>query len=45
MTTKNSTLVSNFEASPKSFNPIYQQHGRKRVAQGTIALATTDIGT
>ena len=43
MTTKNSTLVSNFEASPKVFNPIYQQHARKRVAQGTIALATTDI--
>ena len=43
MTTKNSDLVSNFEASPKVFNPIYQQHARKRVAQGTIALATTDI--
>lgn len=43
MTTKNSTLVSNFEASPKVYNPAYQHHGRVRVAQGTIALATTDI--
>tara|TARA_R100000808_G_scaffold8275_1_gene23553 strand:- start:836 stop:1345 length:510 start_codon:yes stop_codon:yes gene_type:complete len=43
MTTKNSTLVSNFEASPKVYNPAYQHHGRVRVAQGTIELATTDI--
>ena len=43
MTTKNSTLVSNFEASPKVYNPAYQHHGRVRVAQGTLELATTDI--
>ena len=43
MGTKNSDLVSNFEADPQVFNPAYQQHGRVRIAQGTIALATTDI--
>ena len=43
MTTKNSTLVSNFEASPKVYNPAYQHHGRVRGAQGTLELATTDI--
>lgn len=44
MTTKNSTLVSNFEASPKTMNPAWQLHGVKRVAQGTIALAVGDVG-
>ena len=43
MTTKNSTLVTNFEATPKTYSPVYQLHGRMRTAQGTIALATTDI--
>ena len=43
MTTKNSTLVSNFVADPQVFNPSYQLAGVARVAQGTIALATTDI--
>ena len=43
MTTKNSTLVSNFEATPIVANASYLLHGVKRVAQGTIALATTDI--
>ena len=44
MTTKNSTLVSNFEASPKTMNPAWQLHGVKRVAQGTVALAVADVG-
>jgi hypothetical protein len=39
MTTKNSTLVSNFEASPKVMNAAHQLHGVKRIAQGTVALA------
>ena len=43
MTTKNSTLVSNFEAVPRVANPVYQDHGRVRIMQGTIALATSDI--
>lgn len=43
MSTKNSTLVTNFEASPQTMSKIYQIHGRERVAQGTIALATTDL--
>ena len=43
MTTKNSTLVSNFIASPQVFSPSYQLAGVARIAQGTIALATTDI--
>ena len=43
MTTKNSTLISNFEASPQVASNVYQSGGRMRVAQGTIALATTDI--
>jgi hypothetical protein len=37
MTTKNSTLVSNFEASPKTMNAAHQLHGvRSRVAHGTV---------
>jgi hypothetical protein len=44
MTTKNSTLVSNFEASPKTMNAAHQLHGVKRIAQGTIALAIADVG-
>lgn len=43
MTTKDSSLVTNFEASPQTMNPVYELGGRKRVAQGTIALATTDL--
>jgi hypothetical protein len=44
MTTKNSTLVSNFEASPKVMNAAHQLHGVKRIAQGTVALAIADVG-
>lgn len=43
MTTKNSTLVENFEAIPQVANKVYQHYGRVRQSQGTIALATTDI--
>lgn len=43
MGTKNSTLVTNFEASPQTMNKVYQLGGRVRVAQGTIALETTDL--
>jgi hypothetical protein len=42
MGTKNSTLVTNFEASPSEMNDITQLHGVMRVAQGTIALAAGD---
>lgn len=42
MTTKNSTLVENFEASPIVMNDAHLLHGVKRVAQGTIALAAGD---
>lgn len=41
MTTKNSSLVSNFEAN--TMNDVAELHGRKRVAQGTIALGTGDL--
>jgi hypothetical protein len=44
MTTKNSDLVANFEATPQVANPAHELHGVKRVAQGTIALAAGDIG-
>ncbi len=43
MTTKNSTLVSNFEASPQVANSVHQSGGRMRVLQGSVALAATDI--
>jgi len=42
MTTKNSTLVSNFEASPQVASDAHELHGVMRVAQGTIALAAGD---
>lgn len=42
MTTKNSDLVANFEASPSVFNPAHELHGVLRVAQGTVALAAGD---
>jgi len=42
MTTKNSTLVTNFEASPQAMNDASNLHGVMRVAQGTIALAAGD---
>jgi len=42
MGTKNSTLVSNFEASPQVANEPANLHGVLRVAQGTIELAAGD---
>lgn len=42
MGTKNSTLVSNFEATPTVLNDASLLHGALRVAQGTIALAAGD---
>ena len=42
MTTKNSTLVANFEATPQVANAAHNLHGVLRVAQGTIALAAGD---
>ena len=47
MTTKNSTLVANFEASPKVMNDAANLQGVVRIAQDTIvwrrvtALITT----
>jgi len=42
MTTKNSTLVANFEATPTVPNEPGNLHGVVRVAQGTVALAAGD---
>ena len=42
MTTKNSTLVANFEASPQVASDAHELHGVVRVAQGTVALAAGD---
>ena len=42
MTTKNSTLVENFEATPQVANNPWNLHGVVRVAQGNIALAAGD---
>ena len=43
MTTKDTDRISNFEASPRLMNAVHHSHGRIRVAQGTVALATTDL--
>ena len=42
MTTKNTTLVANFEASPQVASNAHELHGVLRVAQGTVALAAGD---
>ena len=42
MGTKNSDLVSNFEATPQVKNSAGLLHGSIRVAQGTIELASGD---
>ena len=42
MGTKNSDLVTNFEAVPQVHNSAALLHGVVRVAQGTIALAAGD---
>jgi hypothetical protein len=43
MANVNTSLVSNFEASPQVMNASHELHGVKRVAQGTIALAAGDL--
>ena len=42
MTTKNTTLVDNFEASPVVASDAHELHGVLRVAQGTVELAAGD---
>jgi hypothetical protein len=42
MTTKNSDLVANLEASPQVANDAQELHGVLRVAQGNVALAAGD---
>tara|TARA_B100001059_G_C17609354_1_gene463726 strand:+ start:156 stop:635 length:480 start_codon:yes stop_codon:yes gene_type:complete len=42
MTTKNTDLVANFEASPQVLNNAAELHGVVRVAQGTVELAAGD---
>lgn len=44
MTTKNSTLVANYEAIPVVMNDAALLSGVIRIAQGNVALATTDTG-
>ena len=42
MGTANSTLVSNFEATPQVLNNSALLHGVMRVAQGTVVVAAGD---
>ncbi|MAN64595.1 MAG: hypothetical protein CMI60_21910 [Parvibaculum sp.] len=42
MGTANSTLVTNFEASPPAMNDVSNLHGVMRVAQGTVVVAAGD---
>lgn len=42
MTTKNSTLVANYEATPSVANDAHNLHGAIRVASGNVALAAGD---
>ena len=44
MTTKNSTLIANYEASPIVMNDAALLSGSVRIAQGIIALAAGDTG-
>jgi hypothetical protein len=43
MTTKKSAIVTNFTAVPRVANSTQEMGGRMRTAQGSIALATTDL--
>ncbi|MBG17192.1 MAG: hypothetical protein CMB77_02405 [Euryarchaeota archaeon] len=43
MANVNTTLVTNFHASPMEMNAAHNLHGVKRVACGTIALAAGDL--
>lgn len=45
MTTKNSDLVANFEATPQVANDAHNLHGVVRVASGNVALGTGDSGS
>jgi len=45
MTTKNSTLVANYEATPQVASNSQELHGVMRVAQGTVALVGGDSTT
>ena len=42
MGTKNTDLVTNFEATPPTLNDVAELHGRVRIAHGTVALAAGD---
>jgi len=42
MTTKNTTLVANYEATPQVMSNSQELHGVLRVAQGTVALVAGD---
>tara|TARA_R110000787_G_scaffold130113_1_gene242044 strand:+ start:20 stop:499 length:480 start_codon:yes stop_codon:yes gene_type:complete len=44
MTTKNSTLIANYEASPIVMNDAALLSGSVRIAQGNVALAAGDTG-
>ena len=44
MTTKNSTLIENYEASPIVMNDAALLSGSVRIAQGNVALAAGDTG-
>ena len=44
MSNANSDLVTNFVAVPQVLNPAQQLQGVKRIAQGTVALASGDLG-
>ena len=44
MTTKNSTLIENYEASPIVMNDAALLSGSVRIAQGNIALEAGDTG-
>tara|TARA_Y100000114_G_C11592890_1_gene246598 strand:+ start:90 stop:587 length:498 start_codon:yes stop_codon:yes gene_type:complete len=43
MANVNTTLITNFQATPQVANASQELHGVKRVAQGTIALAAGDL--
>ena len=42
MGTKNTDLVTNFEATPPTLNDVAELHDRVRIAHGTVALAAGD---
>ena len=44
MTTKNTDLIANFEASPSIANSAAELHGVLRTAHGTVELAAGDTG-